>query len=179
MLAGLAIVSKPLILVVLTEKWSSSIIFLQLFCISAAGSVLGNVSSQSIKAIGRSDVLLKLEFVKKPIYLMLLLIGVRFGVFAIAVTMVIYSFYGVFINTLQLRKYINYLYHEQFEDIVSAGLLSLGMGFIVYVIGFLKMSNLVLLLVQISVGIISYVLLSVITKNASYYYLKSLLLDRR
>ena len=56
---------KQLTIVLLTEKWIESVPYLQLLAIAAGISLIGNISLQSIKAIGRSDVVLKLEIIKK------------------------------------------------------------------------------------------------------------------
>ena len=178
MLVGLGVVAKPLVLVLLTDKWSSSIPYIRLFCISAALSVLGDTSLQAIKAIGRSDVLLRLEFIKKPVYLILLIIGVRFGVIAIAVTMVLYSLYGTFINTLQLQKYIKYTIREQIYDIAPVLVMSSLMGAIVVSIENVNLSNLLTLIIQLTVGIITYILMSIITKNSSFFYIVKILIVR-
>lgn len=176
MLFGLAAVAKPLITLLLTEKWIGTVPYVQILSISCAISLLGAVSLQSLKAIGKSDTLLKLEFIKKPVYVLLLIIGIQVGTLAIAVTMLLYNIYGTFVNSQSLNKYIKYYYREQISDILSAFLLSITMSIFVYfigcfIIGYDNVSDFVVLIVQIIIGFTYYILMSKITRNESFVYL--------
>ena len=70
---GLVSIMEPLVVLLYTSKWSESIVYAQIICIGSAFSVLGLIPLQVLKAIGKSDVLLQLEFIKKPAYLISLL----------------------------------------------------------------------------------------------------------
>ena len=70
---GMFVVADKMILLLLTEKWLFAVPFVRISCISAVVGVLGTTLIQEIKAIGRSDITLKLELIKKPIYLTIIL----------------------------------------------------------------------------------------------------------
>ena len=102
-LLGCVAVADTLILTIYTDKWSSSIPFLRILCLSSLTSIIGSVSLQVLKARGEGKKILRLEFVKKPIYFILLIIGIKINVVAVAVTtMMIYSIYG----TLNIKMHL-------------------------------------------------------------------------
>lgn len=178
LMTGLAVVARPLVFVLYTEKWEACIPFMQLMCAHAAIGLLGTTALQAIKAIGRGDVLLKIEFWKKPVYLALLILSVQISVYATAVTMVLYSLYGTFVNMIQLQKYVRYRITEQLGDILPAILLSSIMGFFVGWITQLGLSEAVTLVVQVVTGIIVYVALLWILRIDSFMYLIDIISEK-
>lgn len=64
-MAGLAVIAEPLVLLLLTEKWLMCVPFIQIFCAVYALWPIHTANLQAINAIGRSDIFLKLEVVKK------------------------------------------------------------------------------------------------------------------
>ena len=91
MMVGLIVVSKPLILILLTDKWESSILYMQILCLYWMTQPIQTTNWQIIKAVGRSDLCLKLEIAKKIIGIMLVLIAMKFGVFAIALSAAVFG----------------------------------------------------------------------------------------
>lgn len=179
-MVGCAFVAKPLILTLLTSKWESSIVFMQIFCITSAISIIGNTSLQVIKAVGRSDILLKLEFIKKPLYFILLIIGASISVLGIAVTGFLYTIIGSLINCKAMSTVIKYDVIDQIKDIMPSFLLSLVMGICVHSITLFNVSsNLLQLIIQVIVGIVIYIGLSKIFKLQEYEKIKSFLFHRK
>lgn len=178
LMVGCMVVARPLILTLLTAKWADSIIFMQLLCMQSAIGIIGKTSIQSIKAIGRSDVLLKLELYKKPVYLLLLLIGARISVLGVAVTSVIYTLYSVIVNGKSLSKLIGYSLIEQIKDILGSLSLSVAMGISISWLLLLDLPNLVIVLFQALLGVVVYICLSRIFKMDSYAYLKDYALEK-
>lgn len=178
LMAGCIVVARPLILLLLTSKWQDSIIFMQLLCIQSGIGIIGKTSIQSIKAIGRSDTLLKLEMYKKPVYILLLVAGAYFSVLGIAITSVIYAFYGVGVNGNALKKLIDYSLWEQIKDVLQALFLSLIMCGAAWVITFLNLSNIFTLCLQVFIGAGVYIGLSKLLKVESYLYIEDYLLSK-
>lgn len=147
-LFAVAAMSKPIILILLTSKWENSIIFMQLLSITAAIGIVSGISIQSIKAIGRSDILLKLEFIKKPVYIALLLIGAYYSTLGIAVTGVIYAIYGAIFNCINMGKIIDYNLLEQIKDVIQTVIFSIFLFVILYLINFINISYFAILFIQ-------------------------------
>ncbi len=179
LLFGLIICSNTIVIVLLTEKWIDSAYYIRILSLSTLIGLISNVSLQTIKAIGRSDVLLKLEFFKKPIYLLLLILGISISVKWVAITMVIYSVIGSFINMMALSKHVNYSLIEQMKDIFVPLCGSLLMIAIIYFINLPFSNMVVVLLLQILIGIVVYASFALIVKPNGYIYIKNLLLKRK
>lgn len=174
---GLAVVSKPLILLLLTAKWLPSVPYMQCLCIANAFSTITNTNLQAIQASGRSDLLLRLELVKKPVFLLLLIIAIKIDVLAIAITMIIYSIYAAVVNMKPNTKIINYTYKEQIMDILPPLLMSVIMGSVVWFVSLLSMPPLLSLILQILIGLMTYLGESYLFKYEPYQYLIEYLKD--
>ena len=175
MLFGLAAVAGPLVNFLFTEKWGAAVPFIQILSVSSAISLIGGVSLQAIKAIGRSDIILKLEIYKKPVYVLLLIVGVKINVIAVAVTMLLYSIYGNIVNAKPLKNEIGYSYKEQIIDLCPAFLLSIFMSFFVYITSYLKLKTIFLLILQVVIGIVLYVAMALLFKVDTLKYLQNFL----
>ena len=134
-------------------------------------------NQQAIKALGRSDITLKLEVVKKLFGVVLLLTVMRFGVFAIAASNILYSFVVLIMNSSPNMKLMNYSLKEQIVDIIPNLFISTIMGVIVYLLGTLPFPTIVILMIQVIVGALVFVLESIIFKVESFSYITRIVLN--
>jgi teichuronic acid exporter len=171
MMVGLAVTAEPLVKLLLTNKWLPCVPFLQIFCAVYALWPIHTANLQAINALGRSDIFLKLEIIKKIIGLTILAVTVFYGVYAIALGQVLSGITSTFINAYPNKKLLNYSYIEQWNDIMPSLLLSLVMGVVVYSIKLLGFSALITLIVQVCGGVILYVGLAWIFKLECFRYL--------
>ncbi|EXJ23324.1 Lipopolysaccharide biosynthesis protein WzxC [Alkalibacterium sp. AK22] len=171
MMAGMAVIAEPLVLIILTEKWLPAVPFLQIACVTFALWPIHTANLQAINAMGRSDIFLKLEIIKKIMGLIVLGVSLPFGVYAIALGGIFSGLIGSFINAYPNKKLLNYSYKEQWLDIMPSLLISLIMGVIVYSINYLNMLAWQILGLQIISGGIIYVLLAKVFKVESLTYL--------
>lgn len=169
-MAGIAAVAEPLITILLTEKWLMAVPYMQVFCFVFALYPIHSCNVQAVSAIGRSDIFLKLEIMKKIFGVSILLISVFLfeSPLAIAVADVVASVIGWFINSYPNRKLINYSYKEQLGDFLPSLLISLVMFVAVLFVGKLELNVFLLLILQVFVGIVVYFVLSAIFKPKSY-----------
>jgi len=158
MMIGLAVVAKPLILVLLTEKWLPSLLFLQLFCVLGLLYPLHSINLNVLKAQGRSDLFLRLEIIKKVPLLVAIAITYRWGISAIISGAIVVSFFGYYINAYYTDKLIGYSFSEQLKDIGPTLLIASMMGVCIYPVQYLVSSNqLALLIVQVVLGAALYI----------------------
>ena len=174
-MVGMMVCARPLVSIILTDKWLDSVVYLQIFCIAYAFYPVHTSNLNAIKAIGRSDVFLKLEIIKKIIGLTGILIAVPLGVKVIAITYVIISIISAFVNAAPIRILLGYIYREQIRDMLPAIILSLIMGGCCTSIMLLKLSNIVTLIIQVVVGVLVYMGISKLLKIDSFEYLISFL----
>lgn len=171
MMVGMAVVAEPLVKIVLTDKWLPAVPFLQIACFNFALWPIHTANLQAINAMGRSDIFLRLEIIKKIIGLIILGISLLFGVYAIALGGAFSGITSSFINAYPNKELLNYSYKEQCLDIMPSLLISLIMGVIVYLFNFLSISAWHILILQIVSGSVIYILLAKIFKIESFVYL--------
>ena len=113
------VLAKPLILIILTEKWFEAIIYLQLFCMAEMFNHVTRLNLILLQVKGRSDLYLRLEIIKKTISLVMLLIAAPYGIIAICISQIIYSQAAMYINTYYTKKLFGLSYLMQVRDFVK------------------------------------------------------------
>lgn len=170
MMAGMAAVAAPLVELLLTEDWLPCVPYMQIFCFSFAFYPVHTCNLQAINAMGRSDLFLKLEIIKKTYGIIILAIAVFCfeSPIAIAMTGVVTAWISWFVNAHPNKKLVSYSYVEQIKDIAPSLVMSLVMCGIVLLVGLIDIPALCLLIIQVLVGVIVYLVLSVIIKPSPY-----------
>ena len=155
-MAGLAVIAEPLVELLLTEKWLMCVPFLQIFCAVYALYPIHTVNLQAINALGRSDIFLRLEILKKIVGVSVLAVTVPIGIYAMALGMVVTGIIGTLINAYPNRLLLDYSFTEQWKDLMPALILSLVMCGVVYSVLFLGLPVWATLVLQIGVGVVVY-----------------------
>lgn len=125
--------------------------------------------------MGRSDIFLKLEIIKKIEGAIILLVTVWFGPFVMAASGLVTTWIGQMINAWPNKKLLNYSYKEQLFDFLPSLLLAGTMCVVVWGTGYLISCPLILkLLIQILIGIFFYIGGSIVFKIDSFYYVKEI-----
>ena len=171
LMMGLAFCATPIVQLVLTDKWLPCVPFLQVFCITYMFWPVHTANLNAINAMGRSDLFLKLEIIKKIIGLTLLFITMRISVMAMAYSLLVSGLLSQIINSWPNRKLLNYGYIEQIKDILPSILLAIFMGAMVWLVSLAKLNSAVTLIIQIPLGIVIYLIGSKLLKLESYEYL--------
>ena len=171
LMMGLAFCASPIVSLLLTDKWLPCVPFLQIFCITYMFWPIHTANLNAINAMGRSDLFLKLEIIKKVIGLTLLFITMRISVMAMAYSLLISGLLSQIINSWPNMKLLDYGYLEQLKDILPAILLAVVMGIIVYCVSLIGLNASLTLIIQIPLGAIIYIAGSKLFKLESYEYL--------
>lgn len=172
-MVGLAVCAEPLVRLVLTEKWLPCVLFLRVFCFTYAFYPIHTANLNAMKAMGRSDLFLILEIIKKVIGIIAIVSTMFISVEAMAYSLLVVSVLSQIINTWPNRKLLGYSYGNQILDILPQILLSTFMGAIVYSFQFIGLSSLITLLIQIPVGVLVYIALSKLFHIDSFNYIVS------
>lgn len=170
LMAGLAGAASSVVQLLLTDKWLPCVPFMQIYCFTLAFYPVHSSNLQAINAMGRSDIFLKLELIKKSIGMIALVIAVFCfdSPIAIAMTGVFTTFVSCFVNAFPNKKLIDYSYGEQMRDILPALLISLVMCGCVLLVGMLKLPVFVLLMLQITAGVLVYAGASMLFKVPAF-----------
>ena len=136
LMLGLAVVSRPLIQVVLTEKWDGVVLLLQLLCLSAMWIPIHAINLNLLQVKGRMDLFLRLEVLKKIIGVIVLVVTIPYGVVTMCIGMVFTSILCLVINTHYTGKLIHVDFFMQMKDLLPSLLYALSMsGAVLLVIG--------------------------------------------
>lgn len=170
MMFGLVATSDNIITILFSDKWLCAVPFLRVISIGYCFRILSSANLMAVNAIGRSDISLKLEFVKKPIFLVLLLIGMYISPLAIAFSVALNSIFSMIINAWPNRKLINYSLMEQWKDLFPQFLIAIFMSLLVAILGMLEINMYVLFFGQVVLGIAVYLGMSKLFKLEAFNY---------
>ena len=176
LMMGFFCVADTFVSVILTDKWMPATIYIRIFSFNYLLNFIQMGNLQAIKAIGRSDIIFKLECIKKVTYTLVLAVFIFAATspVMIALAAVVNVIIATLINTRPNRKLIGYSYRAQLGDILPNFALSVLMGGVVLLLGFLPIFKPLLLIVQVLGGLLSYLVLAVLFKNESFFYIYNL-----
>lgn len=181
LMMGLAFCAEPVVRLVLTDKWLPCVPFLRIFCITYMFYPIHTANLNAINAMGRSDLFLRLEIIKKIMGMTILISTMWFGVTAMAYSLLLSGVLSQIINSWPNWKLLDYGYLEQLKDIVPGIILAVIMGCCVYLISLLGLSSAVTLLIQVPLGAAIYIGASAMLHLESFEYLMGIVkpvLDR-
>lgn len=143
----LAALAKPVILFLLTDKWAESIIYLQVFCFALMFDHLCQLNLNILYVKGRSDLVLRLEIIKKTISILMIIGAIPFGVLAICVSRALYTQIAVYINTYYTGKLFGLGYIAQVKDFGGYFVRSLLAVIPAYILSFTALPNIVVIII--------------------------------
>lgn len=171
LMMGLMFCAEPVVKLLLTDKWLPCVPYLRIFCFTYMFWPIHTANLNAIKAMGRSDLFLKLEIVKKIMGLMLLLLTMKISVMAMAYSLIVSGICSQVINSWPNWKLLDYNYFEQLRDILPSIVIALLMGIIVYFVGLLRLPTIIILFVQIIAGAVIYIGTSALLHLEEFEYL--------
>ncbi len=169
-LFGMAAVAEPMVCVLIGEKWLPCVPFLQVLCFGLMWNPLTHINLNLLYVKGRTDLVLKLELIKKPIAFLILFSMIPFGIFWLCVGKAAYDFIAFCFNCHYTNKVLGYGFWRQIKEIIPMVANALAMVLIVtWGIGFFD-SNVAKLTVGVLIGMGSYLLGAVIYREESLRY---------
>jgi len=178
LMLGLAAVAEPMILSLVGEKWLNSVIYLQMLCFVGMFYPLHALNLTLLNVMGRSDLFLKLEVIKRTLAIPAIVLGVFFGIKIMIAGMLVNNLIAFYLNSYWTGKMIKYSKKQQLSDILPSFILSLLMGAGVYGLGLLlPFSLLVNLFIQILTGALLIITISEIKNFRDYEYIKTVIFE--
>jgi teichuronic acid exporter len=157
LMLGLLVIARPLIEVVFSAKWLPAVPYIQLMSLSNAIYTIEFTNLGVLRAKGRSDLLLKVEIIKKSMVMAMLLVSLHWGVMGVLAGMVITTYASYFVESYYSSRLIEYSVKEQMVDLAPCALLSIVMAIATYLAGNLfTLPALTMLLVQVPFAIVVY-----------------------
>jgi len=167
-LIGLAATSESIVKVVFNEQWLGMIPIMQILAINGLLIPLHKVNLNILTVIGRTDLYLRLEIIKKFVAFITISLALFVGVTLEGLLWVLFinAILGYIINVHYSKVFIGYGYLDQIKDISPVTFVSTIMGTLVFLCSMINLGSLTLLILQIGVGALSYIALS-------YFFLKT------
>lgn len=169
--------AKPIILFLLGEKWAECIILLQILCFSTLWQGIVSINLNLLNVKGRSDLVLKLEIIKKSIAFLILFITIAFqNLIILCLGLVVYSFIAFYLNTIYTKKLLNYGFIKQIREISPYLLLSFIVLLECLLISYFTTSSILALGISLLISIISYFGLAKILHLYAYQEFEALII---
>ena len=175
LMIGLAVLAKPLITLLLTEKWLGIVVLLQILCLDWMLDHLSIINLNLLYVKGRSDWALRLEVIKKTIATIILFASIPFGIVGMCWGRVLYSVIATYLNSYYTKSLIGLSLGTQIKDILPSLMIAILMGIIVHGSTMLLSNAILQLLVGFIVGVGCYFIISKFFKMDSLDELFSLI----
>ena len=176
-LLGVAVMAKPLVTVLLTEKWLPCVPFLVVYCFLRIPGPILNIDKQVFYALGKSEVNLYYELILFVCNFIALYIAIRMNVFAIAIGALIVEMVGALFIFTMSSKVFDYKLKDRFLDMWKPLLGSIVMSIAMMGISLIDLPVLLILCMQIVTGFIMYYIMAKITRDDNLSYCKAILKD--
>ena len=153
-----AVVAQPIVEILLGEKWLPCVPFLQMYCFIYALLPIHTTNLQALNGMGRSDLFLKLELIKKAYGICFILFAafVLRDVYLMVAMYMITGIISTFVNAWPNKRVIGYSYGEQLRDIAPAFFLSAASGALAWCVVILGLGDVATILVQVIVMVTAY-----------------------
>ncbi|MGN8225759.1 lipopolysaccharide biosynthesis protein [Gracilimonas sp. BCB1] len=162
---GLILVAEPMIITFIGEKWLRSVPILQVLALLGLIHHMHVINLNILKVLGRSDLILRLEIIKKTGVTIAIIIGLKFGFWGLVVAQVVSSYLSLFVNMIYTSKLIEYKKMEQVMDVLPIIMYSVPMALTVGFLDFIDFRfEFIRLAVLVSSGIIIYLGTSLLLK---------------
>jgi len=169
LMVGLATVAKPLIIILITSKWLPSVPFFQMLCIPGALLPLQALNLNALNAQGRSDLFLRIILINKALILIMVAITFRYGIIVMIYGQIVTALISYYLSSYYSGKLLNYSFFEQVKDMIPSIGISALVGIFVFSVSYFSLNNqLELLMIQIAIGVITFVVFSYIFKISSF-----------
>ena len=160
LMVGLSVLAKPLVLVLLTEKWLSMSDLLSILCIAYMWYPIMVINNQILNVKGHADYFLKAEIIKKILAIGILVTTIPFGIKILCLGVLLYNLLDVIIIIYFAKKVVLTGYCQQIKSVLPLLMLSLGMGGCTYIFIHLFSNPWIQLFIGILIGLISYFIFS-------------------
>lgn len=179
LMLGMAAVAEPLIITLIGEQWRPSVVYLQLLCFVGMMYPLHALNLNILQVLGRSDLFLKLEIIKKIIAVPVILLGIFLGIEAMIMGMIVNTFIAYYLNSYWSGSFIKYTILEQIRDIFPSFGVALISALMVFLLGWMLPFGYPLkLIIQVIVGGILVFSVCEITRLEAYMSLREMIFTK-
>ena len=168
MMIGMAIVAKPLVRVLLTDKWLACVPYLQIVCFTQLLAPL-NVKTTAFEALGESTISMKLHVSGIVLSIILLFVSIPYPAWVMVLSGFVSSLLLQIAIGVVCKKRMHYRYSDQLKDAFIGTIPTIGMVAVIYFCSYLPCGVFLSLVLKITLGILAYVAFSALSKNPILY----------
>lgn len=179
LMAGIAVLSYPLVSLLLTDKWLPAVPFLQIICLAQMWDPVMRINSSALDAKGRSDYRLYSEIIKKIVAFGILFLSIPFGIKTMCMGLILYSFADMTIIIGYSRKVTGIGYRKHIQHLLPFIVLSICMAAVVWIVTTWFVSLLLQLLLGLVAGVVFYCICTYFFCFSEWNMLRSLLMSRK
>ncbi len=172
-LTALAVLAEPVVQVLVGDKWLPCVPMLQLLCLSGLTIHFSTVNLNMLLVLGRSDLSLRLEVVKKGVITLAIAVGIFFGIYGLIVGEAVAAYINLAINVWYSKQLLRYSFGEQLRDVLPTLLFSLAVGAVLFFLQQLPSAASVRSLVLLTTGGAGlYLLLHFLAKTEEMHFIR-------
>lgn len=167
LMLGMLMISKPMIEVLLTSKWLACAPYVQMLCVIYLFKPL-LVKSQAFNAVGRSDISMNINLCGVVSSIVLIIATATFSPYVMVASEIASTLFIHIAFAMASKKHFGYGYRSQFLDFTRPLLPSLVMCGAIYLVSKLPVSKLILLVIEVAIGVLTYIVAARIIKEPGY-----------
>ena len=167
-------ISTPLLTFLLGKNWLDVILYYKILSLGFILYPIHILHLNLITVMGKSELFLKLEIIKKILGITLTILFFQIGVLGLLWSITIMSYIALIINTYYTKKILKYTYKEQFLDLIFTYITSILVGIIAYfcTIYLNRISIIMNILTSFLISSFLYIIFNIVFKNNGIKYLK-------
>lgn len=170
-LVWLAITAPSVVSILLTDKWLPCVVFIQIHCLYYAAWPLATPNQQALYSMGKSGTMMKIEMVRKPLDVIVLLVSASMGLVPIAIGAVLIEWFSLPVYVYLCSRETGYSIFKQIRDISPVIISTAIIGFVMFLLGKIESNPFVILTIQTTVGGVIYYILSRLFRIDALQYL--------
>lgn len=173
MVFGMSAAAKPLLMVLIGEKWLPSVYYLQIMSLYAAIYPLQMLNLNVLSICKHSDYMLKLEILKKMLFIPVIAVGFMFELQWMIWAAVVYYYVEFFLNGWYSKRLLGYSTFEQVRDLAPIYLVSMIVSVVVWMITLLPIPYLLMLVLQVIAATVLYVCIYSVLKQPEFLEIRN------
>ena len=176
-LITLGAMAEPFIYCLIGPQWHEAATYLPFICVSLSLFPLHAINLNMLQVLGRSDIFLYIEIIKKFVSIVPLFLGIFVSIYWMLIGSIITGLINFFINSYYTGKKLHYSSWAQLKDVAPGYGVAFIVALSVYFIKYLPISSFIILAIQVLVGSIVAILVSEFFKVDGYLEIKRIVQD--
>lgn len=166
LMAGIAIISKPLIHMFLGSQWGEASNLIMVLAFAYMLYPIHAINLNILQVKGRSDLFLKLEVIKKILGLAIIAITMQVGILYMCIGLLFHSYISLILNTYYTEKLTGLKIKNQVKEIFPIWIITLISSFIAWTsASYLSEADTIQVISMVCIAVVIYLTLICLTQK--------------